>query len=98
MYGSSTTSLTDDRAVLDLVIGEGGILSGLRQNTIHIGTSTISPSVSTQLGEMHACIVGCKYLPQNYKNCLFREQALDVEVVGLNYDTMYRRLIRSYIC
>ena len=55
------TSLTDDRAVLDLVTGEEGILSGLRPSTIHIGTSTISPSVSTQLGEMHSAR-GCSYL------------------------------------
>jgi 3-hydroxyisobutyrate dehydrogenase-like beta-hydroxyacid dehydrogenase len=55
------TSLTDDRAVLDLVTGEEGILSGLRPDTIHIGTSTISPSVSTQLGEMHSAR-GCLYL------------------------------------
>ncbi len=32
------TSLTDDRAVLDLVSGEEGILSGLKPNAIHIGT------------------------------------------------------------
>ena len=55
------TSLTDDRAVLDLVMGEEGILSGLKPNTIHIGTSTISPSVSTRLGEMHSSR-GCSYL------------------------------------
>jgi phosphoglycerate dehydrogenase-like enzyme len=54
------TSLTDDRAVLDLVTGEEGILSGLKPSTIHIGTSTISPSVSTQLGEMRAL--------QHYRN------------------------------
>jgi 3-hydroxyisobutyrate dehydrogenase-like beta-hydroxyacid dehydrogenase len=56
------TSLTDDRAVLDLSSsGEEGILSGLKPNTIHIGTSTISPSVSTRLGEMHSSR-GCSYL------------------------------------
>jgi hypothetical protein len=55
------TSLTDDRAVLDLVTGEDGILSGLKQNSIHVGTSTISPSLSTQLGEMHSAR-GCSYL------------------------------------
>jgi 3-hydroxyisobutyrate dehydrogenase-like beta-hydroxyacid dehydrogenase len=55
------TSLTDDHAVLDLVTGEEGILSSLKQNSIHIGTSTISPSVSTQLGEMHSAR-GSSYL------------------------------------
>jgi 3-hydroxyisobutyrate dehydrogenase-like beta-hydroxyacid dehydrogenase len=55
------TSLTDDHAVLDLVTGEEGILSGLKRNSIHIATSTISPSVSTQLGEMHSAR-GSSYL------------------------------------
>lgn len=41
------TSLREDQAVLDVVSGEEGILSGLQQqlqqqpNRIHIGTSTI---------------------------------------------------------
>jgi 3-hydroxyisobutyrate dehydrogenase-like beta-hydroxyacid dehydrogenase len=55
------TSLTDDRAVLNVVTGEEGILSGLKQNSIHVGTSTISPSLSTQIGEMHSAH-GCSYL------------------------------------
>ena len=37
------TSLRDDRALLDVVNGEEGILSGLQPNRIHFGTSTISP-------------------------------------------------------
>jgi 3-hydroxyisobutyrate dehydrogenase-like beta-hydroxyacid dehydrogenase len=55
------TSLTDDRAVLNVVTGEEGILSGLKQNSIHVGTSTISPSLSTRLGEMHSAH-GSSYL------------------------------------
>ncbi len=47
------TSLKDDAALLDVVNGEKGILSGLRPGTIHIGTSTISPSLSTTLDRMH---------------------------------------------
>jgi 3-hydroxyisobutyrate dehydrogenase-like beta-hydroxyacid dehydrogenase len=40
------TSLRDDAALLEVVNGEKGILSGLRQRrTIHIGRSTISPSL-----------------------------------------------------
>ncbi|MFZ0514697.1 MAG: NAD(P)-binding domain-containing protein [Candidatus Nitrosopolaris sp.] len=35
------TSLTDDSAVLDVVSGEEGILSGLQPNRIHVGTSTV---------------------------------------------------------
>jgi 3-hydroxyisobutyrate dehydrogenase-like beta-hydroxyacid dehydrogenase len=46
------TSLRDE-ALLVVVNGEEGILSGLRPNRIHIGTSTISPSLSTRLAEMH---------------------------------------------
>ena len=57
------TSLRDDRAVLDVVSGEEGILSGLQQqpNRVHIGTSTISPALSTHLAEMHV-EHGCSYL------------------------------------
>jgi 3-hydroxyisobutyrate dehydrogenase-like beta-hydroxyacid dehydrogenase len=55
------TSLRDDRALLDVVSGEEGILSGLQPNRIHIGTSTISPSFSTRLAEMHYSH-GCSYL------------------------------------
>ncbi len=56
------TSLLDDHAVLDVVSGKEGILSGLRPNAIHIGTSTISPSLSIQLAEMHATTNDCIYL------------------------------------
>ena len=55
------TSLRDDSALLDVVNGEEGILSGLQPNRIHIGTSTISPSLSTRLAEMHHT-QGCSYL------------------------------------
>ena len=47
------TSLRDDAALLEVVNGEKGILSSLRPGTIHIGTSTISPSLSTTLDGMH---------------------------------------------
>jgi 3-hydroxyisobutyrate dehydrogenase-like beta-hydroxyacid dehydrogenase len=47
------TSLRDDAALLEVVNGEKGILSGLRPETIHISTSTISPSLSTTLAQMH---------------------------------------------
>jgi 3-hydroxyisobutyrate dehydrogenase-like beta-hydroxyacid dehydrogenase len=55
------TSLRDDRALLEVVNGEEGILSGLRPNRIHIGMSTISPSLSTRLADMHHAR-GCSYL------------------------------------
>jgi 3-hydroxyisobutyrate dehydrogenase-like beta-hydroxyacid dehydrogenase len=47
------TSLRDDAALLEIVSGENGMLSVLRPGTIHIGTSTISPSLSTTLAQMH---------------------------------------------
>jgi 3-hydroxyisobutyrate dehydrogenase-like beta-hydroxyacid dehydrogenase len=47
------TSLRDDTALLEVVNGEKGILSGLRPGTIHISTSTISPSLSATLDKMH---------------------------------------------
>lgn len=56
------TILLDDHAVLDVVSGKEGILSGLKPNAIHICTSTISPSLSTQLAEMHATTNNCVYL------------------------------------
>ncbi len=48
------TNLMDDASVLGAVTGENGILAGMRPEAIHIGTTTISPSLSTRLGEMHA--------------------------------------------
>lgn len=48
------TSLMDDDSVLGAVTGDNGILAGIRPDAIHIGTTTISPSLSTRLGELHA--------------------------------------------
>ena len=48
------TNLMDDASVLDTVNGENGILAGMRQGAIHIGTTTISPSLSTRLAALHA--------------------------------------------
>jgi 3-hydroxyisobutyrate dehydrogenase-like beta-hydroxyacid dehydrogenase len=48
------TSLSDDMALLDVVDVEKGLLSGLRPGKIHVGTSTISSSLSTKLDKMHA--------------------------------------------
>ena len=47
------TSLSNDAALLEVVNGEKGILYGIRPRKIHIGTSTISPSLSTELDKMH---------------------------------------------
>ena len=48
------TNLMDDTSVLGAVSGDDGILAGMRPGAIHIGTTTISPSLSTRLAEMHA--------------------------------------------
>jgi 3-hydroxyisobutyrate dehydrogenase-like beta-hydroxyacid dehydrogenase len=48
------TNLMDDASVLGAVSGDNGILAGMRPDAIHIGTTTISPSLSTRLGELHA--------------------------------------------
>src|SRR5262245_4920574 len=48
------TSLMDDRSVFDVVTGNYGILAGMRPGAIHIGTTTISPSLSTHLAKLHA--------------------------------------------
>lgn len=48
------TNLMDDASVLDAMEGEAGILAGMRAGSIHIGTTTISPSLSVRLAQMHA--------------------------------------------
>ena len=48
------TNLMDDTSVLGAVLGDHGILAGMRRDAIHIGTTTISPSLSTRLAELHA--------------------------------------------
>jgi 3-hydroxyisobutyrate dehydrogenase-like beta-hydroxyacid dehydrogenase len=48
------TNLMDDASVLGAMYGDNGILAGMRPDAIHIGTTTISPSLSTRLGETHA--------------------------------------------
>src|SRR5215831_4824078 len=48
------TSLMDDKSVFDLMLGDDGILAGMRGGAIHIGTSTISPGASTHCSALHA--------------------------------------------
>jgi 3-hydroxyisobutyrate dehydrogenase-like beta-hydroxyacid dehydrogenase len=48
------TNLMDDASVLDTVAGENGILAGMRPNSIHVGTTTISPNLSSRLSELHS--------------------------------------------
>ncbi len=47
------SSLADDASLKSVVSGPEGILGGLRPGAIHIGTSTVSPGLSDELGSMH---------------------------------------------
>jgi 3-hydroxyisobutyrate dehydrogenase-like beta-hydroxyacid dehydrogenase len=55
------SSLADDDAVRAVVSAPDGILAGMRPSAIHIGTSTISPTLSDELGRMHTA-AGRRYL------------------------------------
>ncbi len=48
------TNLMDDASVLETVNGGNGILAGMREGAVHIGTTTISPNLSARLAAMHA--------------------------------------------
>jgi 3-hydroxyisobutyrate dehydrogenase-like beta-hydroxyacid dehydrogenase len=48
------TNLMDDASVLGVMTGQDGILAGMRPGTIHISTTTISPSLTTRLAALHA--------------------------------------------
>ena len=48
------TNLMDDASVLDTSTGADGLLAGMRPAAIHIGTTTISPALSTRLVDLHA--------------------------------------------
>jgi 3-hydroxyisobutyrate dehydrogenase-like beta-hydroxyacid dehydrogenase len=47
------TSLIDDRSILEMMTASDGILAGLPQHSIHLGTTTISPEASNRLSELH---------------------------------------------
>ncbi len=55
------TSLLDDQSVFDTLLGEHGMLAGMRAGAIHIGTSTVSPGCSTRCAELHSA-QGSHYL------------------------------------
>jgi 3-hydroxyisobutyrate dehydrogenase-like beta-hydroxyacid dehydrogenase len=52
------SSLADDASLRAVVSGPDGVLSGLRPGAIHIGTSTVSPGLSDELGALHAAAGG----------------------------------------
>lgn len=47
------TNLMDDASVLGVMMGGEGILAGMRPGAIHIGTTTISPHLSSRLFGLH---------------------------------------------
>jgi 3-hydroxyisobutyrate dehydrogenase-like beta-hydroxyacid dehydrogenase len=52
------SSLADDVSLRAVVAGPDGVLAGLRPGVIHIGTSTVSPGLSDELGGLHAAAGG----------------------------------------
>jgi len=48
------SNLMDDISVLGAVTGPDGLLAGMRSGAVHIGTTTISPKLSTRLAALHA--------------------------------------------
>jgi 3-hydroxyisobutyrate dehydrogenase-like beta-hydroxyacid dehydrogenase len=52
------SSLADDASLRAVVSGPYGVLRGLRAGSIHIGASTVSPSLSDELAGLHAAAGG----------------------------------------
>ncbi|THD59624.1 NAD(P)-dependent oxidoreductase [Phenylobacterium sp.] len=52
------SSLADDGSLRAVVAGPDGILAGLRPGATHIGTSTVSPSLSDELADLHTAAGG----------------------------------------
>ena len=48
------TCLMGDDSVLENLVGESGLLAGLRPGGIHIGTSTVTPKATAQFAKLHA--------------------------------------------
>ena len=48
------SSLADDTAVREVVLGSGGVLAGFGPDAIHLGTSTISLRLTRELAAAHA--------------------------------------------
>jgi 3-hydroxyisobutyrate dehydrogenase-like beta-hydroxyacid dehydrogenase len=51
--GIVLTMVPDDRALLQVALGEGGILKRIGQDGIHLSLSTVSPEVSAQLSQVY---------------------------------------------
>jgi 3-hydroxyisobutyrate dehydrogenase-like beta-hydroxyacid dehydrogenase len=48
------TCLMGDESVLENLVGESGIIAGLRPGAIHLGTSTVTPKATMQFAKLHA--------------------------------------------
>jgi 3-hydroxyisobutyrate dehydrogenase-like beta-hydroxyacid dehydrogenase len=46
--------LMDDASVRENMIGDDGILAGIRSGAIHVGTSTVTPKASIEFAGLHA--------------------------------------------
>jgi len=47
------TCLMDDKSVLENMLGENGMLAGMRPGAIHIGTSTVTPKATSHFAKLH---------------------------------------------
>lgn len=52
------SSLADDVSLRAVVAGPDGVVAGLRPGAVHIGTGTVSPGLSDELGVVHAAVGG----------------------------------------
>jgi 3-hydroxyisobutyrate dehydrogenase-like beta-hydroxyacid dehydrogenase len=59
------TCLMDDASVRDNLVGENGILAGMRPGAIHIGTSTVTPKATAEFAALHAA-QGSHYLAATF--------------------------------
>jgi len=55
------SAVPDDKALLDIVLSDGGLAQSLTDSQIYLDTSTVSPAASRRVGEALASI-GCAYL------------------------------------
>jgi len=51
--GIVITMVPDDAALLEVALGEGGILSRIGRGGVHLSLSTVSPQVAAQLAELY---------------------------------------------
>jgi len=92
------TCLKGDGSVFDTLLGEDGLLAGLRRGAVHIGTTTVSPPCSTHLAELHAAH-GSHYLAAPIVGRPdMAEIGRVMAFVGGDYQVMHSclRLFKSY--